>query len=221
MTRIAFLGHSGFLVEHRGLTLLFDPWIEGNPDSPFPGVTSIERADYIFVSHDHDDHGFAEGVAIAKQLGARLAAINELARLAAEQGVTATLRGNLGGSIITADLTVKFVRAYHSCAIGVPCGFVVDLDDLVLYHAGDTDFFSDMAFLYPKPIDVAFLPMGSCFTMGPQEAAWAVAKIQPRIVIPMHYNTFPPIRQDPRVFAELVGDLAEVRVLAPGERTEI
>jgi len=221
MTRIAYLGHSGFMVEHRGLTLLFDPWIDGNPACPYQDQAGIAKADYIFVSHDHDDHGFAEGVAIARRLNARLAAINELARLAADQGVTGTLRGNLGGSIITEDLTVKFVRAYHSCAIGVPCGFIVDLGDLVLYHAGDTDFFSDMAFLYPKPIDVAFLPMGSCFTMGPQEAAWAVAKIQPRLVIPMHYNTFPPIKQDPRGFVELVGDLAEVRVLAPGERTEI
>lgn len=221
MTRIESLGHSGFLVEHRGLTLLFDPWIEGNPVCPCQDTAGIAKADYIFISHDHDDHGFAEGVAIAKRLGARLVAINELAHLAAEQGVTATLRGNLGGSITTTDLTVKFVRAYHSCAIGAPCGFVVDLGDLVLYHAGDTDFFSDMAFLYTKAIDVAFLPMGSCFTMGPQEAAWAVAKIQPRIVIPMHYNTFPPIKQDPKLFIELVGDTAEVRVLAPGERTEI
>lgn len=221
MTKIEFLGHSGFQVDHRGLTLLFDPWIEGNPDSPYQDAASIKKADYIFISHDHDDHGFDEGVAIAKRLGAKLVAINELAHLAAAQGVTTILRGNLGGSITTADLTMKFVRAYHSCGIGTPCGFVVDLGEIVLYHAGDTDFFSDMAFLYPKPIDVAFLPMGSCFTMGPGEAAWAVEKIHPRIVIPMHYNTFPPIKQDPQVFAKLVGDLAELRVLAPGERTEI
>lgn len=221
MTMIAALGHSGFQVEHRGLTLLFDPWIVGNPVRPCQETAGIAKADYIFISHDHDDHGFAEGVAIAKRLGARLVAINELAHLAAEQGVTDTLRGNLGGSITTDDLTVKFVRAHHSCAIGTPCGFVVDLGDLVLYHAGDTDFFSDMAFLYQKPIDVAFLPIGSCFTMGPQEGAWAVEKIQARIVIPMHYNTFPPIRQDPGVFTKLVGDLAEVRILAPGEQTEI
>jgi L-ascorbate metabolism protein UlaG (beta-lactamase superfamily) len=221
MTMIVSLGHSGFQVEHLGLTLLFDPWIVGNPVCPCQDTADIAKADYIFISHDHDDHGFAEGVAIAKRLGAKLVAINELAYLAAEQGVTATLRGNLGGSITTDDLTVKFVRAHHSCAIGTPCGFVVDLGDLVLYHAGDTDFFSDMAFLYPKPIDVAFLPIGSCFTMGPQEGAWAVAKIMPRIVIPMHYNTFPPIRQDPGVFTKLVGDLAEVRILAPGEQAEI
>lgn len=221
MTRIEFLGHSGFIVEHRNLTLLFDPWVEGNPVCPIKDVASISKADYIFVSHDHDDHGFTEGVAIAKRLGSRLVAINELASLAAEQGVTAAMRGNLGGSITTPDLTLKLVRAYHSCAIGTPCGFVVDLGDLVIYHAGDTDFFSDMAFLYHKPVDMAFLPMGSCFTMGPREAAMAVAKILPKVVIPMHYNTFPPIKQDPRVFAELVGDLAEVRVLAPGEGTEI
>ncbi len=221
MTRIDFLGHSGFIVHHQGLALLFDPWIEGNPVCPLKNTADISEADYIFVSHDHDDHGFAEGVTIARRLGARLVAITELARLAEEQGVSATLRGNLGGSITTPDLTLKFVRAYHSCAIGVPCGFVVDLGNLVLYHAGDTDFFSDMAFLYHKPIDLVFLPIGSCFTMGPREAAMAVAKIQPRIVIPMHYNTFPPIKQDPRVFVELVGNLAEVRVLAPGERTDI
>jgi len=218
MVRIRYLGHAGFEVEIAGKTLVFDPWIEGNPMCALKSPDEVARADYIFVSHDHGDHGFNEAVSICKRTGAKFVGINELAINAEEQGVGETLRGNLGGSIKTEDLTLKFVRAYHSCGIGTPCGFVVDVGGFKLYHAGDTDFYSDMEFL--GPVDLAFLPIGSCFTMGPLEASWAVERVSPAVVVPMHYNTFPPIKQDPAEFVALVGGRSDVKVLGVGDSAE-
>ncbi len=218
MVKIRSLGHAGFQVELNGLSLIFDPWVDGNPMCAISNADEIEKADYIFISHDHGDHGFADGVSIAKRLGSKLVGINELAILAEEEGVEQTLKGNLGGSIVDGELTIKFTRAYHSCEIGTPCGFLINIGGFVLYHAGDTDFFSDMEYL--GPVDLALLPIGSCFTMGPKEASWAVEKLKPKVVIPMHYNTFPPIEQDPAAFVELVKDKADVRVLGTGETAQ-
>jgi L-ascorbate metabolism protein UlaG (beta-lactamase superfamily) len=218
MVKVKYFGHAGFQIEVNDLNLIFDPWIEGNPMCALKNPDEVEAADYVFISHDHGDHGFNEGVAIAKKHSAKVAGINELAIAAEECGVQEALRGNTGGSITNDDLTVKFTRAYHSCDIGTPCGFLVDVGGYVIYHAGDTDFFSDMQYLSKdKPVDLALLPIGSCFTMGPQEAAWAVEKIKPRVVIPMHYNTFPPIVQNPAEFVELVKHLTDVKVLEVGE----
>ena len=221
MVKVRYLGHAGFEVEVNGVHMVFDPWIEGNPMCALQSPDEIEKADYVLVSHDHGDHGLTEGISIAKRLGSKLIGINELAIVAEEQGVSETLRGNLGGSILAGDINVKFVRAYHSCDVGTPCGFVVDVGGFVVYHAGDTDFYSDMEYISKtKAVDLALLPIGSCFTMGPLEASWAVEKIRPKVVVPMHYNTFPPIKQNPQGFVELVADKTDVKVLGVGESAE-
>jgi L-ascorbate metabolism protein UlaG (beta-lactamase superfamily) len=222
MAKITYLGHSGISVQTDGMTFLFDPWVEGNPDSPFGDISELGHADMIFVSHDHGDHGFSEAVKICKNSEAIFVAVGDLVREAERQGVEHTAHGNIGGSIEVDGVEIHFTQALHTSNIGVPCGFVVKTPGLTVYHAGDTGLFGDMKFIGEfYKIDVAFLPIGSCYTMGPREAAKAVELIQPRIVVPIHYQAFPLIQKDPNVFKNLVGSNAEVRILKPGESMQV
>jgi len=224
MIRIQYLGHAGFLIEVAGLRLVFDPWIEGNPLADPKTIEPLVGADYVFVTHDHGDHGFQEAVkmCLADQR-TTLVGLHQIAIAASEKGVEKVVKGNLGGSVEAGKgVEVFFATAFHSCDLGVPCGFIVKTPELTVYHAGDTAFYSDMKFLKKRyDIEVALLPIGSTFTMGPDEAAMAVAALEPNIVIPMHYNTFDVIEQDPERFKQLVGDRAHVEVLLPGAALEL
>lgn len=143
-----------------------------------------------------------------------------------EGGIT-TIGMNYGPTEVDGVKIVQ-VPAWHSSSdgkysIGSACGYIVELDGVRIYHAGDTYVFRDMelfAELY-GPIDVALLPIGGHFTMGVREAAKAVEFLKPRKVVPMHYNTWPPIAADPEEFRKLVGDKAEVVILKPGETLEL
>lgn len=222
MARITHLGHAGIAVETDGRRFLFDPWIDGNPETPFKSVLEAGQADLIFVTHDHGDHGFTEAVKICKSSQAVFVGIVDLVHEANRLGVERTAHGNTGGSIEVDGVQIHFTQAFHTSNIGVPCGFVVKTPGLTVYHAGDTGLFGDMKFIGEfYKIDVAFLPIGSCYTMGVREAAKAVELIQPRIVIPIHYHAFPSIEKDPLEFKRLVGSRAEVRIIKPGESTEI
>ena len=222
MAKITYLGHAGYAVETGGRRFVFDPWMDGNPDSPYKDISELGHADMIFVSHDHGDHGFSEAVKICRNSKAVFVGIGDLVREAEKQGVEHTAHGNTGGSIDVNGIGVHFTQAFHTSNIGVPCGFVVTAPGLTVYHAGDTGLFGDMKFIGEfYKIDVAFLPIGSCYTMGVREAAKAVELIQPRIVIPMHYHAFPSIQQDPQEFKRLVGSKAEVRIIKPGESTQV
>lgn len=219
MKEITWLGHAAFKVEIDKLTIFIDPWITGNPVSPVKNVKDISKADLVLVSHDHEDHGFADAVNICKNTGATFVGVVELAEgKAGQKGVKRISSGNIGGQITVDNIEIFFTPALHSCDVGTPCGFVVKAPSLTIYHSGDTAFFSDMEWIAKAyDIDVALLPIGGGYTMGPKEAAWAVQKIRPKIVIPCHYNTFPFLEQDPLVFKRLVADKSKVEILKPGE----
>jgi L-ascorbate metabolism protein UlaG (beta-lactamase superfamily) len=229
MATLTWHGHSCFLLEtDEGTRILFDPWLDENPMADIKAA-DINRLDYMLVSHGHSDH-FADGVEIARRTGATIVSTFELVAFAESQGVEKGHGMNIGGGYRFPFGRVKLTPALHTGTIvgddeGAyttdPCGFLVTLNGgKRLYHAGDTALILDMQLLKDQ-VDVALLPIGDNFTMGPEDAARAVEFIQPRVVIPMHYNTFPVIEQDPEAFRRLIGDDARVEVLQPGELYEL
>lgn len=165
-------------------------------------------------------------VELAKANQSLVVAPNELANYLGFQGVQVHPM-HIGGAHTFDFGTVKFTQAFHGSSYvtadneiiytGMPGGILFTAGDLTVYHAGDTALFGDMKLIGERhPIDIAFLPIGDNFTMGPEDAAYAVSLLKPKIVVPVHYNTFPPIQQDPRTFADLVTD-ADVQILAAGE----
>jgi len=225
MARAVWLGHAAFLLEVAGKKVLIDPWITGNPACPLK-LEEIGRADVVCVSHDHGDH-LGDAFTICKRHGSKLVCVYEVGCRAEEEGVKPEqICGmNVGGTIELEGLRITLFPAIHSCSCGVPVGFVVRGEGKTVYHAGDTALFSDMA-LIPRlygPVDVALLPIGGYYTMGPEEAAEATAMIKPRAVIPMHYATFPVLVKDASGFEKLVSEKCpEVKVVAlrPGESYE-
>ncbi|WP_209475534.1 metal-dependent hydrolase [Thermococcus stetteri] len=224
MVKVKFLGHAAFLIE-GSKKILIDPFLSGNPQT---AVKPEEvEADIILVTHAHGDH-VGDAIGIARRSGAKIVAMYDVANYISQQASDVETVGmNYGPTEIDGVFIVQ-VPAWHSSSDGVhsignASGFIVKLDGVTIYHAGDTFVFSDMALfneLY-GPIDVALLPIGGHFTMGPREAAKAVELLKPRKVVPMHYNTWPPIAQDPEEFKKLVGDKAEVVILKPGEELKL
>lgn len=214
---LKFLGHSCFLLDDGAHKVLTDPFLTGNAEA----AVSAEQveADYIFVTHGHSDH-VGDAVDIAKRTGAPVCCTVDLAEgLFGPAGVQVQV-GNLGGTIPMPFGSAKFFQAIHGSGVAgcLSCGFLFEMGGRKIYHAGDTALMSDMALLAEEKIDVALLPIGDVFTMGPADALRAVKMIQPKLVIPMHYNTFPPIAQDPDAFAAAVKAAGfEARVLRPGE----
>lgn len=215
--KIEFLGHACFLIEAGSYVILIDPFLTGNPKAA-KKATAVQPT-HILVSHAHNDH-VGDTVKIAKASGAKVYSTFDLCQSLAEKGVNC-VGGNIGGTLAADFGTVKLVKAIHSSGIagGIACGFVIEIGGKKIYHAGDTALFGDMAFLARENIEVALLPIGDHFTMGLADATEAVKLIEPKHVIPMHYNTFPPIVQDPNEFKRLVENETEakVTVLEPGE----
>ena len=226
---ITWLGHSAFRVRTPGgVELLFDPWYTGNPK--FPEQARPTKADLILVSHGHSDH-ITDAAAMARQTGATVVGIFEVVSWLGSKGVQAIEPMNKGGSITVKGLRVTMTEAIHSSSfedngvvyLGEPAGFVVKLENgQSLYFAGDTALFSDMKLigeLY-KP-DIAFLPIGDRFTMGPDTAAMAAKWLGVRQVVPMHWGTFPLLTGTPAMLKEhLAGSGIEVLELAPGQTAE-
>ena len=225
MARARWLGHAAFYLELGGARVLVDPWIGGNPACPLTPdeVLELGKVDVVCVSHDHADH-LGDAFKICREHRAKLVCVYEVGLRAQEEGVKADdIHGmNVGGTVEVAGLKITLVPALHSCSAGVPVGFVIKGEGKAVYHAGDTALFGDMALigrLY-GPIDLALLPIGGYYTMGPLEAAEAVALLKPKAVIPMHYATFPVLVQDASEFASLVRQKCpdvKVVVLKPGE----
>lgn len=195
---------------------MVDPFISQNPVCPV-SIYDVEKADVILVTHEHNDH-LGDGVELAKKFDAYFVSIYEITTKASYMGVKKVMGMNIGGTANVEGLEVTMVPAFHS---GFPVGYIIKHGGVSIYHAGDTGLFSDLKLigeLY-KP-DVALLPIGGHFTMGPREAALAASWVKPKVVIPMHYNTFALIKQDPDAFAKLVKERdqgIEVKVLRPGE----
>lgn len=224
--KIRWLGHSCFLLTGKDKVLI-DPYLSGNPAAPLK--PSEVDCDIICVTHGHSDH-IGDAVEIAKRMKAPIVAIYEVASYVGQW--TESLGMNKGGSTKVKNTTIKLVDAIHSSGIpgsefkhsgGQAAAFIIDMDKKI-YHAGDTALFSDMKLIgeIDKP-DIALLPIGDLYTMGPKDAAIAVSWIKPKIAIPMHYNTWPKVQQDPQEFKKLVEAKCDTKVivLKVGEEIEV
>ena len=226
---ITWLGHSSFVVRTPGgKTILFDPWYTGNPSCP-PGAKP-SSADLILISHGHSDH-VADAAASAKSTGATVVAIWEITTWLRTKGVANLEPMNKGGTIEIKGVRVTMTDACHSSSfdenglvyLGDPAGFVVRMESgQAIYFAGDTSLFGDMNLigeLY-RP-DIAFLPIGDRFTMGPEHAALAARWLGVRQVVPMHWGTFPLLTGTPEKLKEhLKGTNIQVLELKPGETAQ-
>jgi len=221
LLRIEFLGHAAFLITESDYALLFDPFLTGNPLSS--KKAGEVKPTHILVSHAHSDH-LGDAVTIAKNCGSKVYTVFEMAEMFEKEGIE-VVAGNLGGKLPADFGSVKIFQAFHGSGIagGHACGFVVNLNDKKIYFAEDTALFGDMSLLQYEEIDLALLPIGDVFTMGIEDAAKAVEMIKPKNVIPMHYDTFPPIRKNPMEFKKLVeaNTQTNVIILKPGQSVEI
>lgn len=226
-SHITWLGHSTVMVSTaRGTNLLIDPFIAQNPKYPRDFVLP-SKIDYILLTHGHGDH-ISDAAPVAAKHGSTVVAIYELAAYVESKGVGKTIGMNLGGTVQLEDVAVTMVEAKHSAGaqdedgthyVGVAAGYVLTIaDGPVLYHAGDTAVFGDMQLIRElyRP-EVAMLPIGGHFTMGPREAALAVRYLAPRTVLPLHFGTFPPLTGTPEELAALVDPGVEVVRWLPGD----
>lgn len=215
---LTYYGHSVFALTKGDVSLIFDPYLTGNP---WKVATAGEiDADYILVSHGHQDH-LGDTVAIAKRTGATVVTTAELARALKEPGVNTHPMG-IGGKRSFEFGYVRVTPALHGSGVpgGMAAGFIVNFYGVTVYFAGDTALFSDMALLGKlEKIDYALLPIGDNYTMGAQDAVEAVAMIKPGAVIPMHYNSNPLIQQSPEEFKKNAEKKTGIPVIImqPGE----
>ncbi len=224
---LTWLGHGSWSIAVDGHSVLLDPFLDDSPTAPVKAADVA--ADFILVSHGHFDH-VADVAAIAKRTGAMVVAIFEIAEwFRTQHQVEKTLGMNLGGGVDLPFGRVQMTLAHHSSQLpdgsygGHPAGFLLELPAGKVYFACDTALFSDMKLIGAKGIDLAVLPIGDHFTMGPAESIEAVKLIGPQRVAPAHYNTWPPIEQDARAWATRVREetAAEPVVLEPGGTVEL
>ncbi len=221
-TTLTWLGHACFLVETNGTKILVDPFLTGNPLAA--AKADDLSADFVLVSHGHGDH-VGDTVSIAKRTGATVVSNFEIFGYMQSQGVENAHPMHIGGSRQFPWGRLKLTIAHHGSALpdgsygGNPVGFLLTLEGKNVYHACDTGLFYDMKLIGEEGVEVAILPIGDNFTMGPADAVRAVKLLEPKIVIPIHYNTFDVITQDPQEFARSVETETAARcvVIQPGE----
>lgn len=225
--KFTWLGHSCFWMEIDGHSILFDPFLTGNP---LAAVSANEVSpEIIFLTHAHGDH-YGDTLQIAKRTGAKVVTNADMCGYLGKQGLENLHPGNTGGGWDHGIVHARFTQALHSSSFpdgtygGNPNGFYLTTPSgLKIYFAGDTDLFSDMSLIGDRGIDVAFLPIGDNFTMGPAESLKAIHLLRPQYVVPMHYKTFGLIDQDGRAWGDQVSSLTNASpiVLDPGDSHEI
>jgi L-ascorbate metabolism protein UlaG (beta-lactamase superfamily) len=227
LIRVHFHGHACFSLSTAQHTIVIDPWFT---DNPMTNVKADEvNCDYILVSHGHFDH-LGDAIDIAKRTGATIIGVAELATYCANNGVKAHGM-HIGGGYRFPFGRLQLTPAWHGSSVlgeniylGCPCGFVINLEDKYIYHAGDTGLFGDMQLIGNKfALDLALLPIGDNYVMGPEDAITATELLRPKIVVPMHYNTFDLIKQDADLFKQEVETTTgcKCHILEPGEEMTI
>lgn len=226
--KLQYLGHSGVRLraESSGAVteLLIDPFITDNPSTPVE--LAQLQPDYVLVTHAHGDH-WGDTPELARRSGATVIGTAEIADYAATAGLTSHGM-NIGGQFRFPFGSVRLTPAWHSSSFpdgtygGMPTGAVIEFASKRIYHAGDTALFSDMSLIGRHELDLALLPIGDNYTMGPDDALAAVKLLRPKTVIPIHFNTFPLLNQDAAAFKTRVEaeTSATCLVLSPGEEVE-
>lgn len=216
-----YINHACFMIEKNNSAIIFDPFLDGNPE----GLQANDiKVDYIFISHGHFDH-LGSAFEIAKNCDATIISTAEICGLAEAAGCKAHAM-HLGGTFMFPFGKVRVAMAFHGSGVpgGHACGFVVDFYGTKVYFAGDTALYSDMQLLPQlEAFDYAVLPIGGNFTMDPKDAAIAAKFLQAKYVIPVHYNTWPPITQDVDAYKADVEATTSSKVLIvkPGETIEL
>ncbi|MGD8289608.1 MAG: metal-dependent hydrolase [Gemmatimonadota bacterium] len=223
MPKLTYYGHSTCSIEtDDGVHLVIDPFFDDNPACDVSA--GDVQADFILLSHGHYDH-IADAVPIAKRTGATVICSYEIGEFMGTKDVQASPH-HIGGGVRYPFGPVKLTPALHGGMVElpggepyttVPAGLLVDFESgQTLYHAGDTSLLTDMQLLKGQ-VDVAMLPIGDRFTMGPADAVRAIDFIEPEVVVPIHYNTWPPIEQDADAFKATVGNRARVEIMKCGD----
>jgi L-ascorbate metabolism protein UlaG (beta-lactamase superfamily) len=222
-TKLTWLGHAALALETGGHKIVVDPFLEGNPAASI--APEAVEADFILISHGHGDH-VSDMVPIAKRTGAMVISNFEIITWCEQQGLKNVHAQHIGGGHKHPFGYLKLTLALHGSALpdgsdgGNPCGFLLTTNDgRKVYLAQDTGLFGDMRLIGEEGLDLAVVPIGDNFTMGPDDALRAVKFLEPKVVIPIHYNTWDLIAQDEKAWAERVQKETKTRavILKPGE----
>ncbi|HMF15558.1 MAG TPA: metal-dependent hydrolase [Gemmataceae bacterium] len=226
-TRIRWLGHACILLETNGLNVLIDPFLTGNPAAAVKAEDV--SADFILISHGHGDH-VGDAIDIARRTGATIISNYEISEWLKGMGVAKVHGQQHGGGHAFPFGRVKLTLAFHGSMLpdgsngGNPCGFLLYLKDgTKIYHAADTGLFGDMRLIGEEGLDLAILPIGDNYTMGPDDAVRAVKMLEPKKVVPIHYNTWDIIAQDAGAWANRIRKETKAQpvILKPGDWMEV
>jgi L-ascorbate metabolism protein UlaG (beta-lactamase superfamily) len=228
---LKYYGHSTFTVHTDGIKLVIDPFFApNNPLAPDGATADTIEAEFMILTHGHGDH-VADAVSIAKRTGCQVISNFEVGNWMANQGVENLHQMSIGGGYDFPFGRLKLTIAHHGSQMpdgsygGSPAGVLIYFNDGAdVYFAGDTALTYDMRLIGEAGgVDLAALPIGDNFTMGPEDAVTAAQFVKAKRVIPIHYNTFPPIRQDAEAFAQMLHDTADIEgiVLKPGDSYEL
>ncbi len=223
--KLKYFSHSAFqITANKGKIILIDPFLDGNPTSP--EKSDNINADYIILTHAHGDH-IGDAFKIAERCGSTFICVNELANYCQAKGFTAH-NMHIGGGFNFDFGKVKFTIAHHGSITpegqyaGEPAGVIITIGKISIYHTGDTGLFYDMKLIGEMtPVDIMLLPIGDNFTMGITDAVKAVELVNPKLAIPIHFNTFPVIAANPKEFKDKIEDKGfQCRILNYGEEIE-